>query len=111
MTGSGSPSLFSGLSIRLKNAGWGQAGLDIGTTLGSGSDQNPSIIPTSDVDWKAGMAGQAKKAREQVGSGSTGGRRVHRGATVEGSRYQERWRQTKAPSKLKLQTYIKYSFF
>lgn len=35
---------------------------------------------------------------------------MHRGATVEGSRYQERWRQTKAPSKLKLQMYIKYSF-
>lgn len=64
MTGSGSPSPFSVLSIRLKNAGWGQAGLDIGTILGSGSDQNPRIIPASDVDWNAGMAGQAKKARE-----------------------------------------------
>ena len=74
MTGSESPSPFSVPSIRLQNAGWSQAGLEAGTTLGSGSGQNPSIVTASGVDWNAGMARQAKKAGEEVGSDSAGGR-------------------------------------
>ena len=35
---------------------------------------------------------------------------MHTGATAKGSMYQERWRQTKVPSKLKLQMHIKYGF-
>lgn len=58
------------LSIRLQDGGWGQAGLDIRTTPGSGPGQSFSIIPASDVHWDTGVAGQATKAKEEVGSDS-----------------------------------------
>lgn len=43
------------LSVRLQDGGWGQAGLDMRTTPGSGPGQSFSIISASDVDGDTGV--------------------------------------------------------
>lgn len=74
------------LSIRLQDGGWGQAGLDIRTTPGSGLGQSFSISLPLTCTGTQVWAGQAKKAKEEVGSDSAVEGAGTRGSHCKGQR-------------------------